>query len=208
MAITFRSASHVASANTSTVVGTLPTGALSTSVLIAWVFYDGVGGSLTGTPAGWTAIDASVSGNPRSDCRWALGSVAAFTWTFSASTNNQIQILAYDGVDNSSPIGAHSIFSQGFTAISTTAITVPTANWFLALYAAYTTSATTWSTPSGLTPRDSTTSLAAFDSNAADAGSITASSTATPDNGALAQAVALSPTLLSRASITIGAGSN
>jgi hypothetical protein len=182
---TFRSSTHVDSQTTPSLVLSAPaTGAL----FIAWLLWDSGGGVENSTPAGWNLLNLDQSTDVGCGCWWAPSSVASFTWGFSASIVNEGQILGYDGVDSGyfSQAASHSLVISAVNPIATTAVTVPANGWFLSFFAARSGGAVTWTTPSGLTPRDSGgggAAIASFDSNAADAGSITATSTASPGVG-------------------------
>jgi hypothetical protein len=140
MAIAFRSASLTKPGNGSGVAGTKPSGVASGDVLIAFLLIEG---SHTITPpSGWTQIDtqASTSGQSfilRSYYLVAGGSEpSTYTWTVSGNTFAEVQILAFTGVDNASPIDVHGI-RDSHTDKRLPSITTTVANDMLAACQAF-----------------------------------------------------------------------
>lgn len=108
-----------------------PTGAASTDILIA-VYAVGAGNNNAFTlsaPAGWTAIHAQqtiTNGTAEQICMrnwWALGNVAStsFSHNAGAGRDSGIVILAFQNVDNTTPIDATGTASN---VLNTGALTV------------------------------------------------------------------------------------
>lgn len=114
--ITFRSASSAANVPSTSLTIPAPTGVASDDVLVALI--DVRGNPTLTAPAGWTLVRLDISGFVMRQAVYVRVAGPAppdsFTWTLSSAQSAAGGILAYAGVDTSTPVLAHS------GAISTT----------------------------------------------------------------------------------------
>ena len=108
--IAFRSASSGFNATTTSLTIAKPAGVIAGDVMVASISARGNPNFVA--PAGWAPIRLDVAGNVvRSAAyyRVATGSEGpSFTWTWSGIQNAAGGILAYSGVDTTTPVDAHS----------------------------------------------------------------------------------------------------
>lgn len=133
MAITFVAEAHNTTNYTSSTVVTKPTGTVDNDVLIAVV-----GGVMSGTPSGWTALMNVATGTGGSlDHVYVYYKVAAseganYTFSNSAAQLGAVSIVAYRGVDNTTPIDLTNksiTVIAGSTDFSPASITAAAGNW-------------------------------------------------------------------------------
>src|SRR5882724_469913 len=135
MAIAFRSAGTIGTSDgTPCVLGT-PAGVATTDLVLA-VFFFNVGSGITITPpAGWTlAVRTNNGAVDGQAVYWALGSVASYSFTFTAGNNTIVgYALAFTGVDNTTPMDATAVgqVNTSSTTITTPSITTVTDNAML-----------------------------------------------------------------------------
>ncbi len=166
-AITFRAASTANSGSacspTNAVIN-VPAGVQNGDVMIANI-YSGTSGTWT-TPTGWTLIDnlndATNGLNVYTYYRVVSSEPASYTWTNSYGSGLcwSAGVVAYSGVNNSTPIDVHTIAGQATsTTHATTALTTTVANdMVLLFYNGYSSGCLgdTWTTPTGTSSRAST----------------------------------------------------
>jgi hypothetical protein len=119
---------------TGTVTITKPSGTASTDILVVtFTLNQPTMGSTVATPAGWTLIAPAVSGavKTRVYAFWALGSVSALGFSVtvgSGSLNLGYLVLAFTGVDNTTPIDVAGTgdVSAGAASVTMSAITIAT----------------------------------------------------------------------------------
>ncbi|MEU5596680.1 hypothetical protein [Streptomyces sp. NPDC020298] len=163
------------------------------------------------TPTGWSALPNFPTTNSNGTALYGFYRVASSepaSYTFSFSVGKIcISISSYRGVDNTTPINASSATADttNRSAHASPSITTTVAScWLIAGYCDRgTASASTWSTPTGLTSRSgnltttgtNNNSLATFDSNGGQStGSYSYSSTASASqSNACMCTVALAP---------------
>lgn len=202
----FRSSSVVRTtfSTTASLIANKPTGTLQNDLLLAHITTNTQNAFTTITPPGcWTLINqVDNPGNVNNMLRTATyrkfaGATepANYQWQFSIPTYSVAAILAYSGVDGTSPINAQGgQFSSG-SPISTPSVTTTVANTTLvALFSSSTQSS--FSIPSGMTTRygDSSNfpSAIGFDAAQAAAGS-TGQKTTTGSGWLNSHIVALTP---------------
>ncbi len=123
--VAYRAASTNSTSGASTIDGSTPSGTLQGDIMIAYVSVRG--GVSISTPSGWTAI-ANTNTVATTDVRGAAfykfaGASEAGPYTFSlgGSQKAAVVIVAYSGVDTSTPIDVSS--GAGVTTASTTLTT-------------------------------------------------------------------------------------
>ncbi|MFI1535564.1 hypothetical protein [Streptomyces anandii] len=188
----------------------VPTGTTDGDVMVAIVSRPS-GTATVSTPSGWDVLSGfpvQNSGGITLAGFYRVASSEPASYTFSFSTGKcLIAISSYRGVDNTTPVhqSAAATDTTNRTTHTSPSITTTVANcWTIAGYADRGfTSASTWSTPTGLTSRSGNlvttgtndNSLATFDSNAdKTAGSYSYASTASASqSNACMCTVALAP---------------
>ena len=158
-AIAYRAGSNAGVASSSSLSITLPAGTVANDVLIATIAVRPVGTTI-GTPSGWTKIrntaqSSDVTLNMATFYRVATGSDAAsYTWTFSGSSHTGAVggMLAFSGVDTSSPIEVEggNTTSGGYTHRANQ-VTTSSANAMLVSSHAFTSASSGWTPPTGMT---------------------------------------------------------
>jgi len=174
MAIAYRSVATATNSGTCSA----PSGVASGDIMVATVvWFDSLGLTVT-PPSGWTLFSTAeftvfTPGGPvHSKLYWKLagGSEPAdYTWTISAGPYTEVGILAYSGVDNTTPIDASaSDIGEGGGTVTPPSITTTVANTvLLAFLHDY---GNAMSTPSGMTQRalwDASINLIADEARAA-----------------------------------------
>ncbi|MER8030725.1 hypothetical protein ABTZ78_17400 [Streptomyces bauhiniae] len=216
MAISYVAAATVANSTISTtsLACNVPSGTAAGDVMVA-VISRATTGSTVSTPSGWTIVPSFPVTNSNGTTLLAFYRVASASepasYTFTGSAQKWcIAICTYRGVDNTSPINASAAAADttNRAAHTSPSVTTTAANcWVLAAYCDRGTStASTWSTPSGLTSRSgnvvttgtSDNSLATFDTNAGQAaGSYSYASTASASQSNAAMGtIALAPAVI------------
>jgi hypothetical protein len=156
MAIAYRS---VATA-TNSVTCSAPSGLTSGDVMVATVaWYDGIAASVT-PPSGWTLIGTAnpgsfvPGGQTSSKIYWKLATgsePADYTWTISTGSYSEVGIIAYSGVDTTTPIDASSSVESSGGNVTASSVTTTVANTqLIAVLHDY---GNTMSAPSGMTQR-------------------------------------------------------
>ncbi|MGW0795914.1 hypothetical protein [Streptomyces sp. NPDC002692] len=198
------------SISTSSLACNVPTGTANGDVMVA-IISRASSSATVSTPSGWTVIPGFPVQNTNGTTlcgfyKVASSEPASYTWSGSAQ-KWCIATMSYRGVDTGSPINVSSaaVDTTNRAAHASPSITTTVANcWIVAGYGDRgSTSASTWSTPSGLTSRSgsltttgtSDNSLATFDTNAGQtAGAYTYSSTASASQSTACMCtVALAP---------------
>jgi hypothetical protein len=153
--IAFHGSSTKAVANAASLSLTRPAAAVTGDVLIASI--DVRGTNAISPPAGWTPIRTTTRTTSMTKATyWHLvgaGDPAAYAWTFSPNANVAAVLLAYGGVDGTTPI---DIDASGVNGVSTS-VTAPSVTTsapgtvLIGLFAASGTTAVT--PPAGMTER-------------------------------------------------------
>lgn len=102
--------SATATSTTATLTCSKPAGVVSGDVLIAIIGYYNPTAPIT-PPSGWTLGDSGSNGNNAGAWyRKAAGGSepSTYSWTFTGSDESEVVILAYSGIDTTTPVGAYS----------------------------------------------------------------------------------------------------
>lgn len=167
----------------------------TTDVIFAHVYWDGATApDVPAAPSGWTLIGSSDNAGLKNAVYWGLGSTPTPTFDFAASGTptacySGVEAGAYRGIDNTTPY-TNQDYSVVFAGVGTGSpvasnqFQVQNQNWAVIGFVPYSVSNFTFSTPSGLTQRASSSPMAWFDSDGQAAGSnqsvsTTASATST-----------------------------
>lgn len=108
MSITFVAA---ASSQQSSPAPAVPTGTANGDVMLAFVSTSRQNDTMNTTPAGWTLLDTNPSnavGTIMTYYRVASSEPASYTWVWQTGGTDRATIATWRGVDNVSPINAHS----------------------------------------------------------------------------------------------------
>jgi hypothetical protein len=183
---------------------TLPTpaGLLGGDVLVAQVVVRGATTVVT-PPSGWTLIRRDQTSSSMAAALYvhvaALPEPAGFTWTFGSAQQASGGIVAYGGVDNVTPVDAHSgKYNDSTGVVTALGVTTTVASDQLLFFASVTT-LTTITPPTGMAQRwrdgtSSTTSYLADQAlTVAGATGNRVGTSGAPANSNLAQLVALKP---------------
>lgn len=135
MAIAFRSLSASAGATVSTITQNKPTGVVSGDVMLAWIYVD-TNGTISAAPSGWTQLDSQASATTGQTYNMYVyykvagaSEPTSYSWTASSPQYCEIALVAFSGVDTTTPIDAHGIRDAGSTAsLVTPTITTSAAN--------------------------------------------------------------------------------
>lgn len=143
--------------NSGTLTISLPTGVVSGDVIVFNVVIGGT--TLPSTPTGLTLIDSGNAGPSYATyyrvCDGTEG--ASFSWTVASSASGTCR--AYSGVDNASPINAHSILRTATSLTSTATGITTTANGCQLIYGSgIASSETSFTNPTGFSAQDINTS--------------------------------------------------
>ena len=136
MAISFRAAGATATGNDpqTTMVLAVPTGTVSTDILIAVIHGGFLPGAVLGAPAGWTLVKNQADATRGSLwIYWALGDVASKTFSIDVDSVYVGFILGYIDVDNTTPIDAVATGQNNAASTTGTAPTITTVTdnaWF------------------------------------------------------------------------------
>jgi hypothetical protein len=125
-AVTVGDVSFVAASTTATNVATIPVGAATGDLLVAFAFRDGTATAPTGPGAKWAAIQSGGANLCAQWCGWRIWDGVADQLTFTNATS--AAVAAYRGHDPAGPIG---ISAQAGAA--TANIAAPAAGTFAAI---------------------------------------------------------------------------
>jgi hypothetical protein len=158
LGIAFRAAGTRQQVDTGTSLPfTLPTGTVSTDIILVGFQYNGGTGITITPPSGWTLIarqdTSTVSGGA---CYWALGNVSSLTFTIT-STVAIGNTISYSGVNNNTPMDATGTSQSNSSSKTLTApsITTVTNSAWVVNFWAQEAIAPTFSSYTGTNTRDS-----------------------------------------------------
>ncbi len=158
MTIAFRAAGTLQQVDTGTSLPfTLPTGTLSTDILLAGFQYVGGTGTTITPPTGWTVcLREDNSTTDGGAVYWALGNVSSLTFTVSTTTAVG-NTLSYSGVDNGTPMDVSAVGQANASSATGTApsITTVTDNAWIVNFYAFSSIGPTFSSYQGTNTRDS-----------------------------------------------------
>jgi acyl dehydratase len=153
-------AANASEANTTSYSLNLPAGVQNGDLLIAAVAFNSSTATVTTPPSGWTALDSAPAVTGSQTCgvwyRLYTTGVTAPTWGLSAQLKTAGVMVAYRGVNQITPVvaGTRTTRSASSADLTAASLTMTAANQeMLAIYMVKTTTATTASTPAGMTPR-------------------------------------------------------
>jgi hypothetical protein len=158
LGIAFRAAGTLQQVDTGTSLPfTLPTGTVSTDIILVGFQYDGGTGITITPPSGWTLIarqdNSTVSGGA---CYWALGNVSSLTFTITGTTAIG-NTISYSGVNNNTPMDATgtSQANAASTTLTAPSITTVTNSAWVVNFWSQEAIAPTFSSYTGTNTRDS-----------------------------------------------------
>jgi hypothetical protein len=125
--IAYRNEVDNGASNQASITVNVPTGVQAGDLLVAQIAVNhGTDATIT-APSGWTLVLRTDQSNKLGQAiyrhAWVSGDPASYTWTFSANQQAAGAILAYGGVDATSPIDV----SAGLATASTASIPAPSA---------------------------------------------------------------------------------
>ena len=131
--IVFRAASSATNAVATTLVLPTPAGVLAGDVLLAAI--DVIAAPAVTAPAGWALVRSNVSGNGATAIRQSVyvhvagpSELPAYTWSLASPHGASGGILAYTGVDTTSPVAASSGAVANGAKIAAPSVTTTAAN--------------------------------------------------------------------------------
>lgn len=155
------SSSATVNATASTIVVTVPTGTIDGDVLVMGVSARGnLAGSAVTTPSGWTLRGTPIqTGNGVADqslymfTRVASSEPASYTVTVGSTTRIMAAMLAYSGVDNTTPfdVASGNSGASSASAVAPTLSAAATGEMLVEFFASVSNS--TWTAPTGSTER-------------------------------------------------------
>lgn len=159
----FRSAATAASGSgTVSLTVDKPAGTVDGDVMVAFVTIS-ADRTIAAAPSGWTLLDSRSTGTASGDCltaayyKLADGEGDDYVWDFSATADAAAAILTYEDISNDAPVNVSSFRLMGSSTTHTSPSVTPSSADTITITAYGTNPGfngdTTFTTPSGLTPR-------------------------------------------------------